>query len=683
LGAPGGRHTKHIARAAALALGALALAFAASPARAATPFLTTGNGLTEPAGVAVTPDGAVWVSDALNGVCRVGDSRDEQTGSRLVHDQAGYCTGHVETEVPVGPDRPSAAFQIAFDAAGCDPATTDPADLTKCNFYVAEGSSAGSGVWRMHWNPATKVIDRATKIYFALGDNRVFGLALSPEGHVDFSSKRDNLIRRLENPATTDFFPIAKPAGFSQVEGAASLAHLGQALYLADGGALTRIDAPGDKAGQGGVASTVGGLPAGELVSALAANTAEGVVYAGTSSGKLVDSVLAATLADGVLAEPYDGLFANVTALAVTGDGTLYTAHDPTAALTPAAGTAGQAELFRKAPGPLNAPRVTLTATPQPVQRSGEPADVVFRFQSRAGASFDCTLDGQPVTCSDQDGDGQGEFSPATALAPGTHEFTVQAAAGTDAPGPKTTWAFVIDLTAPDVSIDDPAATAVGGSIRLRFSSSEPNVSFECALDGGELAPCSSPKDYSSLALGPHTFTVRATNAAGNASAFAAWDFTAVPAPARLSVPAPTSSGGAGTSSAAPPIRVPSTPRPPRLEIYVPCAEVSPGRERASFRLSGRHALVRFRAPAKARYAKFTLRRATTGRTRARIVETLAYARVARADRSYTTRIALTRGQRRKLRAGAMRIAIAYGTCRTQVGQWQWLASTTKEGSLR
>jgi hypothetical protein len=53
-------------------------------------------------------------------------------------------------------------------------------------------------------------------------------------------------------------------------------------------------------------------------------------------------------------------------------------------------------------------------------------------------------------------------------------------------------------------------------SATLFFAATEEGSSFECSLDDGAWATCTSPKSYLGLALDTHEFSVRATDAAGN-----------------------------------------------------------------------------------------------------------------------------------------------------------------------
>lgn len=64
-----------------------------------------------------------------------------------------------------------------------------------------------------------------------------------------------------------------------------------------------------------------------------------------------------------------------------------------------------------------------------------------------------------------------------------------------------------------------PASITNATSASLSFVSSETGSTFECSLDGGTFATCASPKSFSALAAGSHTFRVRATDAAGNVDA--------------------------------------------------------------------------------------------------------------------------------------------------------------------
>jgi len=101
----------------------------------------------------------------------------------------------------------------------------------------------------------------------------------------------------------------------------------------------------------------------------------------------------------------------------------------------------------------------------------------------------------------------------------------------TDAEQPDTTIASAVDGSG--ASLPNNGAT-LSNDITLSFSGTD-NVAvagFEGRLDGAAFAPITSPKIYSSLALGPHVFEVRAIDASGNPDvtpALFAWTVDAPP----------------------------------------------------------------------------------------------------------------------------------------------------------
>ena len=159
-----------------------------------------------------------------------------------------------------------------------------------------------------------------------------------------------------------------------------------------------------------------------------------------------------------------------------------------------------------------------------------------------AALAFQCRLDGAPYgPCS----------SPRnlTGLSVGSHTFDVRAvdAAGNLDQSPAThTWtasAPAPDATDPQTTIDaGPTATTASTSAGFAFSSNEPGSTFQCSLDNGAYAACTSPKTYTGLAPGPHSFAVVATDAAGNtddSAATQAWTIN-VSCPAPVTVNANT-----------------------------------------------------------------------------------------------------------------------------------------------
>jgi len=73
------------------------------------------------------------------------------------------------------------------------------------------------------------------------------------------------------------------------------------------------------------------------------------------------------------------------------------------------------------------------------------------------------------------------------------------------------------DTTAPDTSITSaPPATTTSTSASFAFTSTEANSTFQCSLDGAPRVACTSPRAYTGLSTGSHTFSVWGTDAAGN-----------------------------------------------------------------------------------------------------------------------------------------------------------------------
>ena len=112
-----------------------------------------------------------------------------------------------------------------------------------------------------------------------------------------------------------------------------------------------------------------------------------------------------------------------------------------------------------------------------------------------------------------------------TSLAEGAHTFEVKAldkAGNVDAAPAVYSW--TVDTGIPNTAIDlKPAALANGTTAKFEFSGNDGTgsgiASLECRIDAGAWGVCTSPREYTSLAEGAHTFEVKAIDKAGNVDA--------------------------------------------------------------------------------------------------------------------------------------------------------------------
>ena len=102
----------------------------------------------------------------------------------------------------------------------------------------------------------------------------------------------------------------------------------------------------------------------------------------------------------------------------------------------------------------------------------------------------------------------------------GTYTFEVRAVDEFNRPDPTPasyTWTFT--APPPDTNITggpDEGSTVGSNSATFAFSSNQDGSTFECKLDDEAFESCASPKQYTELSDGSHTFEVKAIDSAGN-----------------------------------------------------------------------------------------------------------------------------------------------------------------------
>jgi alpha-tubulin suppressor-like RCC1 family protein len=167
-----------------------------------------------------------------------------------------------------------------------------------------------------------------------------------------------------------------------------------------------------------------------------------------------------------------------------------------------------------------SAPVASIQTQPEALTNSTTAA---FTYGSSApGSTFECSLDSAPFDSCPADGK---DYS---GLAEGPHTFRVRATDPQHLTGDWAAFTWTIDLTAPVATINStPESVTDSTSATFTYGANESGSSFQCKFDGGGFEDCpAAGADYSGLADGDHTFSVRATDVAGNTGTAATFSWS-------------------------------------------------------------------------------------------------------------------------------------------------------------
>jgi predicted outer membrane repeat protein len=172
-----------------------------------------------------------------------------------------------------------------------------------------------------------------------------------------------------------------------------------------------------------------------------------------------------------------------------------------------------------------------------------EEAEATFTFSSdRADATFECSLDGAAFqACS----------SPHTVggLTEGDHIIEVRSTRRVRAVDPTPAgYAWTVAIP-PETTVAGPASPSASPNATVTFSSDDPRATFECSLDRGPFAACTSPAEYTDLADGEHQVRVQAVDPFGNVDPSPASHLWAVAAPPETTMTDPPPDPSNSTSA--------------------------------------------------------------------------------------------------------------------------------------
>jgi hypothetical protein len=513
-------------------LGAPALAARPAAAAATQPTFHLADGLTIfGGGVVEDPDGRFWVGDHLNGFCRLAAGAAGAVGS----EETGTCLGGLN---PVRSTFPVGGGQPAWDPAHPE------------IVYIPDNNRRLCEVARALWNPSSHLYDFDGAIPapapwstrqpsgFSCNqttNNRALGATIAPDGSLYVLSHRTDSVLRVQSPET------ARDASTTAIAGEAAGGLGVGGTTIASGfdrtGAFTLFMIEINGAEQGFLTTLHPGPGArAELspliappdptrpcsttnacVASLAFDAATGMLYVGTNTatadfqaGDRVDA-FDMNLADGD--QSATGVVSGldpVVGITVRRDGSLAVLDDPQFVSAPAAGGTSRALLA----GP---PSAFITGGPVGLTNLAQPT---FTVTGDPDSTLECSLVAAGSAPAFQSCGGS--FTPAAALVDGSHEFAVRATSprGTGTPVVR---GFLLDTVAPAAPVVlRPAAGSVsGGSVPLTFDAAEFGLTFSCELDG-TVTPCTSGSTLTFAASATHTIRVRATDPAGNVSAWSA-----------------------------------------------------------------------------------------------------------------------------------------------------------------
>ncbi len=167
----------------------------------------------------------------------------------------------------------------------------------------------------------------------------------------------------------------------------------------------------------------------------------------------------------------------------------------------------------------LRAPSIAVTVTSPSI--TAAPATYVktrnwsVSFTGGSGNTFRCSLDGASYSVCTSPKTG-------TNLADGTHTLNIVAVDGSSNTSTPTSVTWTVDTARPaqPVLIGTPPELTNNRTASISFTG-EPGATFQCSIDGGAYADCTSPSDRTDLMDGSYSLSVKQTDLAGNTSVVA------------------------------------------------------------------------------------------------------------------------------------------------------------------